>query len=510
MQPPSTAGLTTRVVKGGLFTFAGQSLPMLASLVTTPIIVRILGSEGYGLLQLVLLIPNYFAFSDLGMGLASTRFASEAYGRGDQEAEATAVRTAAVIALASSALFLLPVAIFAPWVVSEFAVRPDLVDAAVTGLRLSCATFVISIVSSVVNSPQLSRLRMDLNALIGGSIKVIASVGTAVVLYLGYGIVGATGWFVVVNLLGLAAHLTVSRSLLKNFWDLSIDTRVIRPLLRFGAGLTLSALAAVFLFNLEKLLLGRLISVESLAYYTIAFTLATMAMMFSLAMVQSLVPAFSQLLAPEKRSEFNALFTRGIKISITGLLPTLMLMFVVARPFFTLWAGPEYGRQSSLPFYILLGGLLFSIVAFVPYGCLVAAGKNDQIAKLHWSEVVPYAVLAYFLISYLGIAGAALAWSIRVAVDAAVATWMARSIVGTDVPLRRIILTGVAGGLVLTPPIFIVLLYDNYSPILLAAVPVCLAVYALVIWKYMARPDERRWVIAKLMMQFNKLRLARR
>ena len=108
------------------------------------------------------------------MGLASTRFASEAYGRGDKNAEAMVVRTAALIALAASALCLLPVAIFAPWVVSEFAVRPDLVDAAIIGLRLTSATLVVGILSSIVNSPQLSRLRMDLNAAIIGSVHFIS------------------------------------------------------------------------------------------------------------------------------------------------------------------------------------------------------------------------------------------------------------------------------------------------------------------------------------------------
>jgi O-antigen/teichoic acid export membrane protein len=482
---------------------------MLASLVTTPIIVKILGSEGYGLLQLIILIPNYFAFADLGMGLASTRFAAEAYGRGDSEAEAKVIRTAALIALISSSIAAIPIAIFAPAIIAEFKIGPELVEPARLGLRLTSGTFICGVLMAIVNSPQLARIRMDLNALIGGGIKVTASTGAAIVLYLGYGIVGVAAWFLIVNILGVAAHLMVSRRLLRNFWELSIDKNAIRPLLRFGAGLTASAVAAVFLLNLEKLLLGWLISVESLAYYTIAFTLASMAMMFSMAMVQSLVPAFSQLLSPEKREQFTMLFVRGMKLSIVGLLPTLMVLFVAAKPFFTIWAGPDYGRESPLPFYILLGGLLFNIVAYVPYGCLVAAGKTDQIGKLHWAEVFPYAAIAVVLITYLGIAGAALAWSIRVLADAFIIVSMALKVVGPGVPIRRIILTAAAGVAVLSPPILIALLYDNYSPILLAAVPACLAAYTLIIWKYMVRPDERRWMMSYAKMRLDKLRPAR-
>jgi hypothetical protein len=92
--PPSTAGMTTKVVKGSMWTLAGQVAPLLVSLVTTPFVIRMLGSEGYGVLILIGLIPTYFSFSELGMGIASTRFASEAYARGDLEGEARAIRTA--------------------------------------------------------------------------------------------------------------------------------------------------------------------------------------------------------------------------------------------------------------------------------------------------------------------------------------------------------------------------------------------------------------------------------
>ncbi|MBK7801073.1 MAG: oligosaccharide flippase family protein [Chloracidobacterium sp.] len=98
--------MTTKVVKGSLWTLAGQVAPLGVSLFTTPFVIRLLGSEGYGVLILVGLIPTYFAFADFGMGIASTKFASEAYAAGDSEKEARTVRTAALIALIVS----LPVA----------------------------------------------------------------------------------------------------------------------------------------------------------------------------------------------------------------------------------------------------------------------------------------------------------------------------------------------------------------------------------------------------------------
>src|SRR4029079_17936834 len=95
---PSTAGMTTKVVKGSLWTLAGQVAPIAFSFVATPFTIRLLGAEGYGVLILVGLIPSYLGFADFGMGLGSTKFASEAYAAGDGEREARIVRTAALIA----------------------------------------------------------------------------------------------------------------------------------------------------------------------------------------------------------------------------------------------------------------------------------------------------------------------------------------------------------------------------------------------------------------------------
>src|SRR5580765_3927840 len=100
--------MTTKVVKGSLWTLAGQVLPLIASLVATPFTIRLLGSEAYGVVILVGLIPTYFSFADFGMGIASTKFGSEAYGQGDTRKEGEVVRTAAVVAFLSSLVIAVP------------------------------------------------------------------------------------------------------------------------------------------------------------------------------------------------------------------------------------------------------------------------------------------------------------------------------------------------------------------------------------------------------------------
>jgi O-antigen/teichoic acid export membrane protein len=63
--------------------------------------------------------------------------------------------------------------------------------------------------------------------------------------------------------------------------------------------------------------------------------------------------------------------------------------------------------------------VLLNALATVPYTLIQAAGRPDLTAKFHLIELPLHVVLAWLLVTRFGIAGAALAWTLRMAVDAA-------------------------------------------------------------------------------------------
>jgi O-antigen/teichoic acid export membrane protein len=491
--------MTTKVVKGSLWTLAGQVLPLFASLVSTPFVIRFLGSEAYGVLILVGLIPNYFAFADFGMGIASTKFGSEAYGQGLRKKEGEVVRTAGFITLSASLLVAVPLFVFSHWIITTwFKVPENYQSMASIALKITSASFVLSILSSVLNTPQLSRLRMDLNTLVNAVPKILMAIATPLVLYSGGFVIEAVWVAFFAAVLIFSGTVFFSGRLLPELYTPTINRNLFRPLLKFGGGWLIAMIAAILLSNVEKLLLARYVSVQSLAHYSVAFTFANMATMFSMAMTQSLIPAFSQLLAPEKRAEFDALFGRSIRLNLIWVLPALMVMFVVAKPFFTIWAGAEFGAASSQPFYVLLFGLLFNILAYIPHSTITASGRTDVLAKLYWVELVLYVAAAVWLVSSYEIIGAAAAWSLRVVVDAFLVIWLAKKIVGVKFRFFNHFASLVLGVAFLLPPVFFAYFYNNFSLWLIPLVLASTVVYSLVIWKTFVDADEKRWIKAKV------------
>jgi O-antigen/teichoic acid export membrane protein len=312
--------------------------------------------------------------------IASTKFASEAFGQGDKQKEAQVVWTAAAIALIASLIVAIPICFF----------RSD-------SRRLKCSgalantgdhrasdrrtAIVLGVLGSVV------KLADALPAANGSEHgyqavpKILLALITPFILYFGWGIVGAVAWALIVGIGTLVVVFYFSVGLLPDLSRPRGNRSLLSPLLKFGAGILAGSIAAILLMNFEKLALSRMISVTSLAYYSVAYTLANIAMLFSTAMTQSLVPAFSQMLTPDKRPELDSLFGSTIRITIVWLLPMIALLFVLARPFFELWAGEDFGRESTLPFYLLLIGVSFNMLAFIQHSLITAMGRTGLLCN---------------------------------------------------------------------------------------------------------------------------------
>ncbi|HXH41819.1 MAG TPA: flippase [Thermoanaerobaculia bacterium] len=412
--PRPSAGLTSRVVRGSLLNLGGQGVTMLTTLVATPFVIRLLGAPGYGLLALVHVLIGYLSFADMGMGTASTRFGSVAHARGDDEGESAVIWTSLAIAAVPAATVALALALGArPLVAYGLRLPVSLQASAVIAVRLAALGFLARALAGVLNTPAMVRLRMDLVVLVTAGTSVGQILLVPVVLFLGGGLTGAVMVVAGAGLTAALSYAVIGARLLPRMRRPHINGELPKSLTRFGGGLVVSSIAGIVLANLEKLLLPRYASVQALAYYSVAFTLAFMLTQLPVAMVQSLVPAFSQLHVNPDSTQLELLYRRALRGMLYWALPGAVFICTVARPFFTLWAGPQFGRESTLPLYLLMGGVVCEIMAYVPSTLLITLGRSDLIARCQVSLVIPYVISSAFLIHRFGAAGAAVAWSLR-------------------------------------------------------------------------------------------------
>jgi O-antigen/teichoic acid export membrane protein len=109
--------------------------------------------------------------------------------------------------------------------------------------------------------------------------------------------------------------------------------------------------------------------------------------------------------------------------AVLYLFPVLALptgfVALFATPLLRVWLGDAYAVNGAAAFAILAAGVLVNGLAHLPHAYLLARGRPDLPAMFHLLELPIYVASAWLLIEAHGIAGAALAWTLRVTLDAA-------------------------------------------------------------------------------------------
>jgi O-antigen/teichoic acid export membrane protein len=189
------------------------------------------------------------------------------------------------------------------------------------------------------------------------------------------------------------------------------------------------------------------------------------------------------------------LYTRALRVNLLWAVPAALVVCVLAKPFFTIWAGPEFGRESTVPLYILAGGILSNVMAYIPFNLLLAMGRANLIARLHVAELVPYVLVAALLTFWLGAAGAALAWSLRVIADAVLMFSAVRrnSRLSLSIyPKNRI--SYIFSLLALFLPVLLASWISNSPVVQIGASLLSIVAYFVIVWSEVLDDDERVWL----------------
>ena len=186
-----------------------------------------------------------------------------------------------------------------------------------------------------------------------------------------------------------------------------------RRLANFGVWIMVSSIVGPFMVISDRFVIGALLGAAAVAAYTIPFQIARRTMVIPAAVMQVLFPQFAGANATEARGRAEqAMVLLGAIFA-----PIVIGLVSLADPLLNLWLGAELDQRSILIGQIILLGLWTNALAQVPYGLVQARGNPRFTAVLHVVELPFYFALLWWLGTSYGLAGMALAFSIRCAGD---------------------------------------------------------------------------------------------
>ncbi len=462
MDAPNSRGLEVSgrlIAKNTILNFVGQVVPLLIGILAIPYIVRGLGTSRFGVLSLTWVVLGYFTIFDLGLGRATTKYVAEALGKGDPDQFPRIAWTAITVQGLFGMLGALVLAGITPLLVERILnIPPQLVGEAKATFYVLAIAIPIILVSSSFFGVLEAAQRFDLTNAVripsGASTYLLPLVG----LLCGANLPGIVMLILIARLVTLSALLVLNIRVFPKLRKFSPRFALFPRLFTYGGWVTVSSIVGPILVSLDRFLMGSLLSITAVAYYTAPYEAVTRFWIIPVSLTMSLFPALSALEGIGDRQKLGTLFARSLKYVLLALGPIVLMVALFAAEGLQIWLGSDFATQSTPVLQILAFGVLVNSIAHIPYTLLQGVGRPDIPAKFHLFELPIYIGIAWVLVSHWGIAGAAAAWTIRVSLDALLlfvavfrvcrfSPWLLAANGLTLTSLALVLLAGIAYGL---------------------------------------------------------------
>lgn len=404
------------------YNIIGSIFPVVVTLLTVPLYLELVGIERYGILSVCWVLLGYLGFLDLGLAPAVAQKIASAKEEEPGAAEAifwTATWVSIAAGIASAALFYAGATIY---------FELGALDSPFSGeIRAAVPLLALILPVGMLSSVGAGALQARERFLALNVIYVLSSTLMSVLPLL-------VAYFWSPTLDGLIAGSLAARfiGMVLQFANCVAAvplSRVLRPrkdlttsLLKFGGWISVSTLVAPLLVTVDRLAIGGILGAAAVAAYSIPFNLITRMAIIPGAVSSALFPRFAAG-SDLERKRLMTIAVAGIAVAMT---PICIFVIAVVEPFFALWVGQSLASISAPVACLLVIGAWANGIAYIPLAKLNGSGRPDIVAKIHLSELLPYWLTLAAALHFFGLAGAAIAWSLRCVADCMLLYWRSR------------------------------------------------------------------------------------
>jgi O-antigen/teichoic acid export membrane protein len=399
----------------------GQVVPLFIALFTIPLIVKGLGTDRFGVLMLAWMVVGYFSLFDMGIGRATTKFVADYIARGESGALPQLVWTSLVMLLCFGLAGGLLLAALNPFLVSNVLKIPSLLrDETVRSFYVLAAAIPLVLGTAGTRGVLEAQQRFSLVNAIKIPVSIASYAAPLLVLPFSNSLYHITAVLLLSRLVEFMAYLHYCFQFIPGMnrpqWPKLV---YLKKLLGFGGWLTVSNIVGPLMTYMDRFIIGGMLSMSAVAYYATPYDFVARLAVIPGSLLSVMFPALSAsfLVDPNR---FVMLYDKTVKYILLALTPVVLILTVLAKSFLSVWLGQEFAGQSTLVLQILSIGFLANSLAQVPYSAVQAMGRPDITAKIHLIELPLYLGMIWFLVLKMGIAGAALAWLIRIVFDTVV------------------------------------------------------------------------------------------
>ncbi len=333
------------IAKNILYSSSIWIMPVVLSFLATPIIVRALGNEDYGIYSLVL---GFIAYSfNFNIGRALTKYLAEYRAKGETNKIRDVISATFFVNLTIGLIGFALICFSANWLVKDiFKIEPEAQNQTVYALYLSGLIIFLTMLNQVFNAILQGIQRFDVYSKILNIYNFILVVGNIVLALSGFKLNSLLLWNLILNIpIGLIILLSAKRLLPEFGIGLGFQRETLKLVLSYSWGVIAYQILANILLLFERSWITRHLGAESLTFYVVPMMLAMYLQGFISSLMMVIFPLASEL--KDDREKLLRLYLKATKIVTLLTVFFGLTLIVESRTFLTLWMNPNFAENSS-------------------------------------------------------------------------------------------------------------------------------------------------------------------
>jgi O-antigen/teichoic acid export membrane protein len=482
------------IFKNSIYNLFGYGIPLIFAILLIPPLVRGLGDERFGILNLAWIVIGYFSFLDLGIGKGLTKIIAEKIGLAQSEKIPHVFWTSLFLMLLFSSLTAIILIFLIPHLVTNvFNISKEMQNESIKIFYV--LAFAVPIVTTTAGLKGVLEAyqKFGIINVIRISLGVFTFLGPLIFLIL----TNSLFWIVVsmiivrmiIWILYLLQCFKVNRNIKK---EIQINFSSVVPVLKFSIWITLANVVGPVILYSDRFLIGALISAAAITYYATPFEVVTKLLLIPGALVGVLFPVFSANYFYNPDITKN-LFLRGAKFIFLIIYPVVFLTVTFSYQGLELWLGEKFAENSCLILQLLAIGILMNSISMIPNNFFQGVGKPKIPALINLVELPFYIVVMWFSIKNYGIKGAATAYLTMATIDALIMYIAAKKSFAIKFGSNKIALSFFIMIAVLIVPF----LLNELIPKMIFAF-IYISCFLIIAWKYFISNEEKFFLVSKL------------
>lgn len=394
----------------------------------TPLYLKNLGFDGYGILSFWLMMQVMMGLLDMGIGATLIRkFANPNSDDTQVKYKHDLLRTIEIFYWGISIVLLLASIILSDWVGSNFlnskiyshhqVVQIVKLIGLALAFQLPCGVYLSC----------LSGLQIH------GKMNAVQIVGTISRHFLGILILIFKGdliLFFIVQIFISFFQTAISRWIIWNIIRRNSASKpefnlgILKSIWRFSLGMAFTSLTAVLLANVDKLVLSRMVTTVELGKYSIAFAATGILQLGIQPFYRAFFPRYSELVSSGESIILEKEYFESNRIVAIFIITIGIIGFVFANELFSIWLQKTIDFELIRVFRVLIFSITLSGLMWLP----AAFQQSHGWTKLHIIMISSATIIGtpimILLIPKVGIVGATIVWLIHGVSEITLGLWL--------------------------------------------------------------------------------------